>query len=304
MVHVVSRLLERRALLDGHREAVVCGERRLTFHEFDQLTGQMASLLRDHGIARGVRVAALLYNGIEFCALYHAVARLGAILCPVNWRLASPEVAYIVENSGAQVLLFDAAFSETVDLLPKLPDLRHRIAVGGDTDGGFSQRLAGYEPLDDGCHAEPEDPLLIVYTSGTTGRPKGAVLTQNQMVWSSITMACTIDCHHDDVGLIAAPMFHVGGLSFATLFVHIGVKAVLTPIWDPDLVMALIARESINHFFAVAAMLEGLTRSAKFADAKLDSLRWIMSGGGPLPISLIEVFSAVAAATLPSFHSL
>ena len=84
MVHVVGRLLERRALLDGHREAVVCGERRLTFHEFDQLTGQMASLLRDHGIARGVRVAALLYNGIEFCALYHAVARLGAILCPVT----------------------------------------------------------------------------------------------------------------------------------------------------------------------------------------------------------------------------
>ena len=294
---IVGRLLERRALLDGPREAVVCGERRLSFQEFNRLAGRMASFLGDCGITRGDRVAALLHNGIEFCALYHAVARLGAILCPVNWRLAAPEVAYIAENCGAQVLLFGEAFAQIVDQMPKLPDLRHRIVV----DGGFSEILAAHAPTEDTCPAAPEDPLLIVYTSGTTGRPKGAVLTQSQMVWSSLTMAATIDYRRGDVGLISAPMFHVGGLSFATIFVHLGATAVLTPVWDPDRVLELIEREGINHFFAVATMLDGLTGSDKFEGAKLGSLRWIMSGGGPLPVALIDRFAERGVPLIQSY---
>jgi len=289
---VVGQLLGRRALLDGDREAIVCGERRLTFAEFDDLTGRLAAMLSDHGIARGTRVAALLYNGIEFCALYHAIARLGAILCPVNWRLASPEVAYILQHCGAELLLFDAAFAQTVADLPDIAGLRHQIDIGDGDGQRFSERLANYQPIGEACPAEPEDPLLIVYTSGTTGRPKGAVLSQSQMVWSSITMVYTVDYRHGDVGLISAPMFHVGGLSFATLFVHMGATAVLTPVWEPDTVLGLIEREAINHFFAVATMLEGLTGAGAFAEAGLDSLRWVMSGGGPLPVSLVDAFAA------------
>ena len=288
---VAGRLLERRALLDGAREAAVCGERRLTYHELDLLCGRMAALLGDHDIARGDRVAALLHNGIEYCALYHAAARLGAVLCPVNWRLTAPEIAYILENCGARVLFYDTAFGEVTDSLPALPDLRHIIAVDHGSEAGFAKRLAECKPIMEPCPAKPEDPLLIVHTSGTTGRPKGAVLTQAQMVWSSMTMVATIDWRRGDVGLVSAPMFHVGGLSFTTLYAHIGATAVFSPVWEPDGALALISRESVNHFFAVATMLDGLTRSAGFASTNLGSVRWIMSGGGPLPTALIDLFA-------------
>jgi acyl-CoA synthetase (AMP-forming)/AMP-acid ligase II len=287
---VVGNLLERRALLDGACKAIVCDGRHLTYREFDRLSRQIATLLRAQDIGPGDRVAALLRNGIEYCALYYAVARLGAVLCPVNWRLASAEIDYILSNSGAQMLLFDPVFRETVNSLPEQAELRHCTAFGNEPDNDFLVGMNAYEPIEGLCRAGPDDPLLIVHTSGSTGKPKGVVLTQSQMVWASITMAATLDYRRADRGLISAPMFHVGGLSFATLFVHIGATAVLMPEWDPDAVLDLIGRESINHFFAVATMLDGLTRSEKFADADFGNLRWIMSGGGPLPVSLIDIF--------------
>ena len=289
MTPVVGRLLGRRALLDGERTAVVCGDGRLTFREFDELTGRMASFLADRGVARGEPVAALLRNGIAFACLYHAAARLGAVLCPLNWRLTARELAPMLRNCGASLLLFDEDLAGTASRLSGLSGLRHHIPV--HADGGLARLLDGLTPLRHECPAGPGDPLLIVHTSGTSGRPKGAVLSQGQMLWSSITIAGTVDVRGGDAGLICAPMFHVGGLSFATLFAHLGATAVLAPKWEPDEILALIERESINHFFAVATMLAGLTRAHRFAETDLGSLRWIMSGGGPLPVPLIHAFA-------------
>lgn len=289
MTPVVGRLLERRALLDGERTAAVCGDARLTFRELDELTGRMAAFLAERGVARGGTVAALLRNGIAFCCLYHAAARLGAVLCPLNWRLTARELAPMLRNCGAPLLLFDEDLAETASPLSGLPGLRHCIPVWAD--GGIARLLDACPPLRDDCPAAPGDPLLIVHTSGTSGRPKGAVLSQGQMLWSSITIAATVDARGGDAGLIGAPMFHVGGLSFATLFAHLGAAAVLAPKWEPDGILALIERERINHFFAVATMLAGLTQSRRFAETDLGSLRWIMSGGGALPAPLIHAFA-------------
>ena len=289
MTPVAGRLLGRRALLDGERTAVVCGDERLTFREFDELTRRMASFLAERGVARGRTVAALLRNGIAFYCLYHAAARLGAVLCPLNWRLTARELAPMLQNCGAPMLLFDGDLAETATLLSGVPGLRDRIPVPGG--GGLARLLDACPPLGDECPAAPGDPLLIVHTSGTSGRPKGAVLSQGQMLWSSITIAGTVDVRGGDAGLIGAPMFHVGGLSFATLFAHLGATAVIAPKWEPDGILALIERESINHFFAVATMLAGLTGSRRFAETDLGSLRWIMSGGGALPVPLIHAFA-------------
>jgi fatty-acyl-CoA synthase len=289
MQAIVGRFLERRALLDRAKPALICGERRLSFVELDTLAARMAGLLAAKGIGHGDRIAVLLKNGIEFCALYHAVARLGAVLCPINWRLAAPEIAFILEHSEARLLVFDAEFNDAVDALPALPALRHHLLFGGD--GDIPAEIADHAPFTAPCPAGPDDPLLLVYTSGTTGRPKGAILSQAHMFWSSATMAYTLDYHRGDVGLIPVPLFHVGGLSFATLFVHIGATAVLMPAWEADAALALIGREGINHFFAVAAMLEGLAQAPGYQDADLSSLRWAMSGGAPVPVELIHRFA-------------
>ena len=121
------------------------------------------------------------------------------------------------------------------------------------------------------------------------------------MAWSSLTMATTLDYRSGDRGLISAPMFHVGGLSFATLFVHMGATAVFTPVWKADRALALIEREGINHFFAVPAMLDGLVRSESFDTADLGSLRWIMSGGAPLPASLVGACAARGVPVIQSY---
>lgn len=282
MRDVVGGLLQRRALLDPARLALICGNERLTWSTLNELVGKTATMIASAGIRPGDRVAVLMKNGIGFCALYHAVARLGAVLCPINWRLAPAEIDYIVGHSGATLLVHDADLSETVTSLTGQPAC---IPIPKSGLGAVVARFDSAPPPD---RPAPGDPLLLVYTSGTTGRPKGAVLTQSQMFWASATMACTIDYHRDDVGLIPVPLFHVGGLSFATLFVHIGATAVLMPVWEPDTVLALIEREKINHFFAVAAMLEGLTASPRYPGTKLESLRWVMAGGAPVPVPLIK----------------
>ena len=137
MTPVVGRLLERRALLDGERTAAVCGDERLTFCELDELAGRMAAFLAERGVARGGTVAALLRNGIAFCCLYHAAARLGAVLCPLNWRLTARELAPMLRNCGAPLLLFDEDLAGTASPLSGLPGLRHRIPVRAD--GGLAR---------------------------------------------------------------------------------------------------------------------------------------------------------------------
>ncbi|MDH3232921.1 MAG: long-chain fatty acid--CoA ligase [Alphaproteobacteria bacterium] len=298
---VVGRFLERRARLDGQKTAIICSGRRLTFAEFDALVAQMAGLLAAKGIERGDRLAVLMKNGMASCALYHAAARLGAVLCPINWRLAGPEIAFILEHSEARLLIFDAEFSPAIEALPDLPALEQRLSFG--EDGEVPPDPPAHEPFTDPCPAAPDDPLLLVYTSGTTGRPKGAVLTQAQMAWSSLTMATTLDYRRSDVGLIPVPLFHVGGLSFATLFVHVGATAVLMPAWEADIALALIDREGINHFFAVAAMLEGLAQAPDYDSADLGSLRWIMSGGAPVPVELIHRFAERGIPVIQTYGS-
>ena len=231
MKEVVGRFLERRALLDPARTALICEAERLTYAEFDDLVARTAAMLKSQGIGRGDRVAVLMKNGIGFCAIYHAVARLGAVLCTINWRLSEGEIAFILGHSEAALLIHDRAFETAVSALPPMPTRRKKISVD---PGEFVELVAEFDGDVEPCPAAPDDPLLLVYTSGTTGPPKGAVLSQAQMFWSSATMAYTIDYRREDIGLIPVPLFHVGGLSFATLFVHIGATAVLMPAWDPE----------------------------------------------------------------------
>ena len=289
----IGRFLATRARLDGGRPALIAGERRLTFAELDREACRAANVLSEHGVGAGDRVAVLLRNGVDYIALYYAAAKLGAILCGINWRLAAPEVDFILGDGEPKLLIHDAEFAPTIEALGRRG---FPVYDAGAEDRGSYRALlrdaADREPagVAEFGAADPDAALVLVYTSGTTGRPKGAVLTHRQMFWASATMAASHDYKRGDVNLVPTPLFHVGGLSFATLFVHMGATLLLPRAWDPGSVLRLIAAERANHFFAVPAMLRSLLDHPDFGAADLASLRWILCGGAPVPAGLIAAF--------------
>src|SRR5688500_5797236 len=276
----IGRLLAKRALLDGGRPALIAGERRLDFRRLNAEACRAATLLRASGIEAGDRVAALMRNGADYLALYYGAAKIGAILCAINWRLAAPEIDFILRDSEPKLLVHDAEFAATV---ATLATERARV-VEAD---GFRARSGAASDREPAGQVDADDPLVLVYTSGTTGRPKGAVLTHRQMFWASATMAASHDYKQGDVNLVPTPLFHVGGLSFASLCVHMGATLVLPRAWEPGAIIDLIAAERVNHFFAVPAMVRSLIDHPRFDAADLSSLRWILCGGAPVPLELI-----------------
>jgi acyl-CoA synthetase (AMP-forming)/AMP-acid ligase II len=272
----LGRLLARRAATDADRPAVIDGERVVTFRALNDQANRFANVLAAKSIAPGDRIAALLRNGVEFCALYYAAAKLGAILCPLNWRLAPPEIDHIMRDSGARALVHDREFGGTIGI----------------------DELQGSDASEPDTVVESDAPLLICYTSGTTGRPKGAVLSHAQMFWVSDSVTGTLDYRRGDVSLIAVPMFHVGGLSFATMFVHRSATAVMMRAWDARQSLALIAKHRVNHFFAVPTMLSSLLAEHP---TDLGSLRWLLTGAAPTPPQLFRDFAARGVTLLDSY---
>ena len=301
----IGRFLARRAAIDGAWPAVITPDRALSFSELNDYANRAANALAALSIGPGDRVAAVLRNGAEFCALYYAAAKLGAILCCVNWRLAPPEMAYILHDSGSRAIVFDAEFSASVGSALENSPVGVALRVGGVGAG------AGFPLFEDAVSqadsSEPRQailsdaPLVLCYTSGTTGRPKGAVLSHSQMFWVSASTGYTLDYRHHDANLISAPMFHVGGLSFATLFVHRGATAVMLPAWDPELALSVIRDRRINHFFAVPTMLETLLEAARRSSADLCTVRWILSGAAPMPQRLVRGYADLGIPLLQSY---
>lgn len=306
-VPTVGALLERRALLDRDTPGLVAGSLRLSFGQLQAWAEEVAEALAAAGVEKGDRVAVLSRNSAEGVALYYGAARRGAILCNLNVRLTGDELAYILSDAEPVLLVAHPDFVGLADTLAVRAgigqvwrfDAAPMPVPPERPDAGSASTAAG--TVGDRAPVAATDPLLLVYTSGTTGRPKGATMTHAGMHWVSATMAYTLDYRHRDASLIPVPMFHVGGMSFVTFFVHAGATAILPPAWEPDAILDLIAEERVNHFFAVAAMLRGLLDAPAFARADLSSLRWIMAGGAPVPPDLIRAFGRLGIPVMQTY---
>jgi acyl-CoA synthetase (AMP-forming)/AMP-acid ligase II len=291
-------VLAKRAQISREIEALVEVERghRYTYAELNAVANRAAHALAERGIGKGDRVALLLMNGVEFLATYFGGAKIGAVTVPLNWRLVADELEFILKDAGAKVLIWDPDFDETVtELRGRDLPIERWIRVGEASERGeaWDDICAAASTEEPEIAAENDDLLFIMYTSGTTGLPKGVVHTHDSVLWGCITTNATADTRIDDRYLQVLPLFHVGALSPTTNTLYRGSTLVMMRSFDPHRIFRVIEEEHVTTMLAVPAMLQFMWASPEREKADLSSIRWIMSGAAPLPLALIEQYHDV-----------
>ncbi len=295
----IGDTLTRRTKRMPNREAVVETDsgRRFTYAQINARTNRLANGLRALGAKAGDRIGILLMNGSEFVETFFATAKIGATLVPLNWRLTPDELEFILKDSGTTTLVFGPEFASQVANIQsrgEKTDIRTYIQLGGE----IAEFAENFETLtSDQSEAEvalaggDDDLLFIMYTSGTTGLPKG-VMHSHRTVFAAITnMMATNETGTDETTLLSLPLFHVGALTPAFQSIYSAARLVITRSFDPVKSWEIIRDEKITNTLLVPAMLQAM--KAVFDPSKHDasSMRSMVSGAAPVPVSMIEAFA-------------
>jgi fatty-acyl-CoA synthase len=259
-------------------EALVFGERRLTYRELDQEVDRFASALRDQGVGKGDRVGLMSANSDLFVLAFYAVQRRGAVLVPVNPASAPPEVAHLVADAGARLLLVAPALAERVpDGCPALT-LEDLAALAAEATSYV-----------DDVEVTEADDALILYTSGTTGKPKGALFDHRRSMTVALSLIPSLGMRAGDRFLHVAPLYHAAELAIMLIpGTVIGVKHVVVPAFDPAAVLDLMVRERITMFFGVPTMFQLMMRVPGAGDRDLSAWRTGLFGAAPMPPPAVE----------------
>lgn len=273
------------------------GGRAFSNRVFNERVNRMAHALAEMGIVKGERVAALLLNSSEFLEIFFACGKTGAIMVPVNFRLATPELIYILKDSAPRTLVYSSDFADKVQAIKDagLPIERY-FRHGGEKlaeDPILADFVATF-PADEPVPVSEvtnEDPLFIMYTSGTTGDPKGAVLSNGNILFGAIHSLVGYGVNHTYKSLVVAPLFHIGALvASATPVIYAGGSLFLQSFYNASEVIKLIQREKINYMFAVPVMFQVMTKSDEWDKADFSHVHFFISGGAPIPIPIIQKY--------------
>lgn len=292
----LAESFRRRAFRAEQRPALSFESRTWSYAQMQAEIEQRANVFAALGIGRGDRIGYLGFNhpGILF-ALY-AAARIGAILVPLNFRLASRELQQIIEDAEPALLIVDAPHRPLIDAVRERLACRHFLAADDDTATADWQSLpallaAGATPVA-AVDGQPDDVVLLIYTSGTTGCPKGAMLSNRNLWTNNLNWLLANDFTSHDVTLANAPLFHVGGLCVVlTPTLLAGGHVVLQKGFDALEFIRSVERERVTVCFAVPAMMLFTSQHPAFADADLSSLRLIVAGGAPVPEPLLRLYA-------------
>ncbi len=272
----LDRWIRDRARSTPDRVAIDCRGAETTYAELDARSERLAAGLLAAGLVRGDRVATLTATSTEHVVAFFACAKAGLTLTPLNWRLAEPELAYQIADAEPAVLLCSDEYAASA--------------------ASLHERSAGLEELVLEQHnpvpgPRDDDGLLLVYTSGTTGKPKGALLTHANCFWTNLSFDLATGISGDDVVLAALPQFHCGGWNVQPLLAWWkGAKVVLEPSFDPSRALALIAEQRVTTMMGVPANYLFMAEAQEFAQADLSSLRCAVVGGAPMPEALLETW--------------
>jgi long-chain acyl-CoA synthetase len=268
--------------------AVRLGDTALTYAELDERSARLATLLREQGLQQGDRVGVMLPNVLEFPIAYYGVLRAGGTVVPMNVLLKRREIAFYLEDSGAKLLLAWQGFCE---------EARDGAADAGAElvevePASFAELLAGYEPTPDLTDTEEEDTAVILYTSGTTGKPKGAELTHfNLSRNSDIAGRTTCGIEQGDIVLGALPLFHSFGQTVSmNASLRVGATLTLLPKFDPGEALEIMQRDRVTHFYGVPTMYGALLHHPDRESYDTSALRTCITGGASMPVEVLRGF--------------
>lgn len=287
----LGTLLADRAAVSGDREAFVDGGRRFSFREIDTRATRFASFLLHDGLRRGDRLALCCKNGEALATAFLGAAKAGVIAVLVNWRLGPDELEHVLADSGTVALMYDEAFAGVVGGVRAKVAVKTFIATGGDSAPlRYEDVVSRSWDAEASQGAGGDDPAVIMYTSGTTGKPKGAVLSHANLFWAAQATSSSVEWNRDDRFLLVAPMFHIGGLLPLVIDVLEGCATVFLGDFDPARVWSTIQAERITSMMSVPLMLQAMLMVARTRSVDASSLRTVTCGASAVPAWLIDAY--------------
>ncbi len=288
----VAGLIRHLAGTQPDHEMLVAGEARRTWAEEYRRACQVAQALTRDGVGVGDRLAFLDRNGMAYFDLLFGGALLGAVNVAVNWRLAAGEMAAIIDDAAATILVVHQDYLAALDQMASgLPTVRRMVVLGDDSPAAarsderaipFEEWIEGCDPEDPGHVGGPDEVSMQLYTSGTTGLPKGVMLTNANLSTAISEAGETFNIAEDTVSLVAMPLFHIGGSGWALCAMSRGGRSVILRDVDPVLLFALIETERITEMFLVPAVLMVLLAMPSLESTDLSSLRLVFYGASPI----------------------
>ena len=292
-----GQVLTERAKICPRVEALVdqASGARFDFRQLNERANQTAHTLLALDFRPVERIACLMSNQSQYVESYYACAKAGFVFVALNWRLTVPELSFQLLDCGATAVIYSADQQPLVEpLREQFPGVRWLAADAGD----YAAAVAAASTAEPPIGATGEDPLYMMYTSGTTGRPKGALMSHRANIAWLASMLATSDLRHGERNVIVAPLFHIGGLGLAMSAVYRGMTSILLKQFDPGAMWDLVDAEKVTGFFAVPAMLAMLYQHPKRMTATRPALRWVLCGAAPVPVTLIEAYLALGVEIL------
>jgi acyl-CoA synthetase (AMP-forming)/AMP-acid ligase II len=288
---LLGDIILRNALFYPDRVAFIYGDRRTTFGQYNKRVNSLIHALHDMGVKKGDVLGVLSWNCTEYTDLFGAAEKGGFIFAPFNVRLSENEIDYLINDSEAAILFVGTEFADMVATLKhRIPRVKHFISLEGSLPGmESSANLLERHPTNEpDVQVEDEDPLFICYTSGTTGRPRGALYTHRGHREDVICHALEVPIGYEDRGISLMPLFHIGGIAIQSYLFYQAATAVITKFFDPKATMEVIEKEKITNIIVVPTHLTAMLDHPDFDRYDLSSIKRIYYAGSPMPIELLK----------------
>ncbi|HWS93168.1 MAG TPA: long-chain-fatty-acid--CoA ligase [Mycobacterium sp.] len=270
--------------------AIRYGDRQWSWEQWASRIRRAAGALRAAGVRRGQCVAFLDKNHPACLEVLFAAASIGAVTTVVNWRVIGDELAHVLSDSGARLLFVGAELQTTVEAVAaRVPGLERIVVVGNTSDGGdeYESLLAAASPVQTDADFDESDTALVIYSSGTTGRPKGVLLSQRALANHAANLAPAFPFAEGDANLVAMPLFHVGGIGYALFGIRAGVPTIMTR--EPDAAALIGAVQAgATHAFCVPPVIARFLDAGEQASATISGLRYMVYGAAPMPLPLLH----------------
>ncbi len=273
------------------RAAIVFEDKRYTFHQLNDRVNRLANALSNRGVSKGDRVAMLQVNCNQCVEAYFAAAKLGAIYVPLNFRAKGDELTYVLNSSETNTLFVGERYTDLVNSIrPDLTSVRYYIAIDGKHDGmlHYEDMLSSSPPEEIVTEIGDDDTTVLMYTAGTTGLPKGVMLSHNSFTVYVLENVTPADPELEERNILTVPLYHVAGIQTMMAAIYGGRTLIMERQFEPKEWMELVEREKVNRAMMVPTMLKQLIDQPDFGKYDLSSLKVITYGAAPMPLEVIK----------------